>query len=202
MTLSDNEIKLAVMDLVIASNNIFKVNEIKAILQDKFDRIYSLFDKGIDIDIEEKGRTFYANALIKAKAVYDIVGIPVIADDSGLCVKALNNQPGIYSARFAGFPCNDEANNDKLLRELAAHNDRSAEFVSEVVLYLSPDDIRSGKGKVSGIILSEGKGRGGFGYDPLFYSLDLKKTFAEASPSEKNAVSHRARALMDLLSRL
>lgn len=190
------------MDLIIASNNKHKVKEIQTILKGKFNNIYSLQDKGIDIEIDETGDTFYANALIKAKAIYDLTGLPVIADDSGLCVKALNGAPGVISARFAGYPCNDKANNLKLLQELAPYKDRSAYFVSEVVLYINNERIVSGKGVVDGLILFEEKGAGGFGYDPLFYCYELNKTFAEADQDDKNRVSHRARALADLVSKI
>ena len=190
------------MDLLIASNNKFKVREIKEILKDKFSNIYSLEEKGIDIEINEIGKTFYANALIKAETIAILTSMPVIADDSGLCVDALEGDPGIYSARYAGYPCDDKANNEKLLLELADYEDRNAEFVSEVVLYINSRKILSGKGEVKGHILKEYRGSEGFGYDPLFFSLELGKTFGEATMSEKNTISHRARALADLVSKL
>jgi len=189
------------MDLIIASNNKHKVSEIKEILKGKFKNIYSLDEKGIDIEIEENGETFYDNALIKAKAIYDITGMPVIADDSGLSVDSLGGDPGVYSARYAGYPCNDINNNEKLLGNLV-DKDRTAHFISEVVLYISPGRIISGKGTVDGEILFEGRGTGGFGYDPLFYCPEIGKTFAEATSYEKNSVSHRARALNDLIKKL
>ena len=190
------------MDLVIASNNNHKVSEIKSILKGKFDNIYSLSDKGINIEIDETGTTFYDNALIKAETIAKLVGMPVIADDSGLSVNALNGEPGVYSARYAGYPCDDKANNDKLIKELSIYSDRSAEFISEVVLYIDSNNIVSGKGTIKGEILFEGRGDGGFGYDPLFYCYELNMTFAEATLDDKNKVSHRARALADLISKL
>ncbi|MGI6701429.1 MAG: RdgB/HAM1 family non-canonical purine NTP pyrophosphatase [Christensenellales bacterium] len=189
------------MDLIIASNNKHKVDEIKDLLKHKFDNIYSLSEKGIDIEIDETGSTFYENALIKAKAVYDITSTPVIADDSGLMVDALNGAPGVMSARYAGYPCNDFNNNRKLLNALEG-KPRGAKFVSEVVLYYSPDNIVTGRGEVMGEILYEERGEGGFGYDPLFYCYELKKTFAQADFREKNSVSHRARAVMALIDKL
>lgn len=189
------------MDLIIASNNLFKIQEIKSILGDRFDNIYSLNEKGIDIEIEETGNTFYENALIKAKAIYDMTKMPVIADDSGLSVNALDGKPGVYSARYAGYPCNDDRNNMKLLKELSKYNDRTAKFQSVVVLY-EEGKIFSGEGVIEGEILFEERGNGGFGYDPLFYCYELEKTFAQAKPYEKNKVSHRARALKDLISKL
>lgn len=190
------------MDLIIASNNAHKIKEIKTILSGVFTNIYSLKEKGIDIEIEESGDTFYDNALIKAKAIYDLTGVPALADDSGLEVSYLNGAPGVYSARYAGEPCNDHKNNEKLKEALKGISDRRARFVSEVVLYASPERIISGKGAVNGVMLEEEKGDGGFGYDPLFYCLELGKTFAEASAQEKNSVSHRSRALNDLAGKL
>jgi XTP/dITP diphosphohydrolase len=190
------------MDLIIASNNTHKVQEIKTILSGIFDNIYSLKDKGIDIEIEESGETFYDNALIKAKAIYELTGIPALADDSGLEVSYLNGAPGVYSARYAGEPCNDKNNNEKLKEALKGIADRRARFVSEVVLYASPERIVSGKGAVQGVMLEQERGEGGFGYDPLFYCLELGKTFAETTAEEKNSVSHRSRALRDLAAKL
>ena len=195
------------MIAVVASNNAHKIVEIKSYLKGHFDDIKSLKDMGINIEIEENGNSFLENSLIKARAISNLTHLPAIADDSGLCVDSLNGEPGIYSARYAGEPCNDENNNDKLLKVLSEKglNDekqRTAHYTSVVVLVYPDGSYKYGEGKVEGTILHERKGNGGFGYDPLFYCYELKKTFAEITLEEKNTVSHRARALDDLLKKL
>ena len=195
------------MDAIVATNNQHKLNEIRAYLQGKFDNIYSLKDVGINIDIEETGTTFLENSLIKASTISKLTGKVAIADDSGLCVDALNGEPGVYSARFAGDPCNDENNNQKLLKVLkdknvSSYEDRSAHYTSVIVIYYPDGHYVSGEGKVDGHILNEYVGNGGFGYDPLFYCDEIKKTFAQITMEEKNKVSHRARALEDVLKKL
>ncbi len=193
---------------VLASHNAHKLAEIRAILADEFDKVLSLKDIGVDVDIDETGTTFEQNAYIKAKAIADLLpGYAVVADDSGLCVPCLGGAPGVYSARYAGEVCDDHANNRLLLsnlheREKTLPRDRTAYFVSAVVL-LFPDGRKVvGTGRVDGAILDEYRGDGGFGYDPLFLCTELNKTFAEASPAEKNSVSHRARALSELKRKL
>lgn len=195
------------MIAVVASNNKNKVVEIKSFLSDIFEDVKSLKEMNIDIEIEENGSTFFENALIKAKAIAQITNMPAIADDSGLCVDILNGAPGVFSARYAGEPCNDENNNQKLLKVLEekkalTKEDRNAHFTSCVVLYYPDGTYYFGEGKVDGTILFKYQGNGGFGYDPLFYSYELNKTFAEITLDEKNTVSHRARALTDLISKL
>lgn len=190
------------MELVIASNNKNKVREITQILGNFFDRMYSLKDLGIDIEIEETGATFYENALIKAKAVSERTGMAALSDDSGLEVIALGGAPGVYSARYAGTDGDDAANNALLLENMEYTDDRRARFVSCVVLYFPDGQVISAEGETAGEILREKQGENGFGYDPLFYSLDLKKSFGESSAEEKNGVSHRARALMALKAKL
>ncbi len=193
---------------LLASHNAHKLAEIRAILADEFDKVLSLKDIGVDVDIDETGTTFEQNAYIKAKAIADLLpGYAVVADDSGLCVPCLGGAPGVYSARYAGEVCDDHANNRLLLsnlheREKTLPRDRTAYFVSAVVL-LFPDGRKVvGTGRVDGAILDEYRGDGGFGYDPLFLCTELNKTFAEASPAEKNSVSHRARALSELKRKL
>ena len=193
---------------VLASHNAHKLAEIRAILADEFDKVLSLKDVGIEIDIDETGTTFEQNAYIKAKAIADLLpGYAVVADDSGLCVPCLNGEPGVYSARYAGEVCDDHANNRLLLhnlheREKTLPRDRNAYFVSAVVLLFPDGRYISGEGRVDGTILDEYRGKGGFGYDPLFLCTELNKTFAEATASEKNSVSHRARALAELKRKL
>lgn len=185
-------------DLIIASNNKNKIREIKAIFTGIFENVYSLADKGIDIEIEETGSTFIENATIKAKTISDMTGMVTLADDSGLEVLALNGEPGVYSARYAGEPCDDEANNTKLLDVMKDITDRRAKFTSAVVLYFPDGKVLSATGSTDGTILYKGEGNGGFGYDPLFMSSELCKTFGIATAEEKNQISHRARALENL----
>ena len=193
---------------VLASHNAHKLAEIRAILADEFDKVLSLKDVGIEVDIDETGTTFEQNAYIKAKAIADLLpGYAVVADDSGLCVPCLNGEPGVYSARYAGEVCDDHANNRLLLhnlheREKTLPRDRNAYFVSAVVLLFPNGRYISGEGRVDGTILDEYRGNGGFGYDPLFLCTELNKTFAEATAGEKNSVSHRARALAELKRKL
>ncbi|MFC5402124.1 RdgB/HAM1 family non-canonical purine NTP pyrophosphatase [Cohnella soli] len=166
-------------------------------------------------DIEETGTTFAENAFLKAKETADIVGIPVLADDSGLCVDELGGAPGVYSARYAGEGAKDADNNAKLLRELlqlkgagsAAETGggpetlSAARFKCALVLYDPADGSRiDAEGFVEGAILREARGEGGFGYDPLFWLASHGKSMAELTPAEKNAISHRGKALRALLS--
>ncbi len=186
--------------LLIASNNAHKIEEIKSILGGKFEEILSLKQVGCNIEPDENGETFYDNALIKAREIALATGYVTISDDSGIVVPALGGAPGVHSARYSDA-CTDEENNKKLLRELAG-KDRKAKFVSSVVLYVSDDEIYSGMGEAHGVVMEEYHGNGGFGYDPLFFSNDLGKTYAEATSEEKNAISHRKRALEELLLKL
>ena len=196
------------MKLLIASNNKHKIEEIKAVLQGKFESITSLAEEGIVCDPDETGETFYENALIKAQAVAKFTDKVILADDTGLCVNALNGRPGVYSARYADkLPFGEKghdsaANRRKLLTELQGISDRTAYFQSVVVLLYPDGKIVTGQGRVDGRIVDEEIGANGFGYDCIFYSTELHKTFAEASTTEKLTVSHRSRALRDLLSKL
>ena len=187
--------------LVIASANKGKLKEIKEILGDKYD-VVSMADVGFDADIEENGSSFEENALIKAKAVSDRLGVAALADDSGLCVAALDGAPGIYSARFSGKHGDDKANRRALLEKLDGITDRSAKFRCAVCLYFPDGSYLLTNGETCGSILEEERGNNGFGYDCLFFSRDLNKPFGEASDAEKNSVSHRYRALCDLLRKL
>lgn len=149
--------------------------------------------------VDETGTTFAENAILKAKALYDIVKQPVIADDSGLMVTALDGAPGVYSARYAGVDATDEMNRQHLLKNLAHIENRQASFISVIALVENNDTITTYEGTVSGTIINVARGENGFGYDCLFLSDELNKTFAEASITEKNTVSHRARAIQKLL---
>ena len=196
------------MELLIASNNKHKIDEIKTVLEGKFDKITTLDEEGIVCDPDETGETFYENALIKARAVAKYTTKAVLADDTGLCVTALNGRPGVHSARYSSeFPFVEKghdsaANRRKVLSELKNATERSAYFQTVVVLLFPDGKIVTGEGKVEGIILENEQGANGFGYDCIFYSTELNKTFAEATTAEKLTVSHRSRALRNLLSKL
>lgn len=192
--------------IILASNNMHKVKEIKELLKDLNVKVSSLKEENIDIDIVEDGITFEENAKKKAKGIAKYLkgkGVEefiVMADDSGIEVDYLNGQPGIYSARYAGEHGNDEKNNLKLLHELKGvpKEKRGAQFVCQIVLVDSKENVLSVRGEVRGIILDELKGKGGFGYDPIFYYEPMKKSFDEMTSEEKNLVSHRGRALEKL----
>ena len=180
--------------LMLATGNAHKVTELKAMLGDRFD-VMSMKDAGIDSEPEENGATFEENALIKARALMEIAHCACLADDSGLEVDALDGRPGVYSARFAGVHGDDKANNRKLLELMAGVEDRGCGFASAVALCRPGHEELVVRGVCRGTLLYEERGNGGFGYDPLFLSDELGKTFAEANAEEKNAVSHRARAI-------
>lgn len=185
---------------VLASNNKHKIEEFKRMFPDK--DIVSMAEVGFVDEIDENGKTFLENSLIKARAVSKYLkkkGIVanVIADDSGLCVDALGGAPGIHSARYAKEH-DDRANRRKLLDNLHGESNRSAHFVCVIVKVFPNGTYVSVEGKTFGKILEKEVGENGFGYDPLFFSDDLKKTFAEATGDEKNSVSHRGRAIEKL----
>jgi len=184
--------------IVVASGNAGKIAEIRAIF--KGAEIVTMGELGFDGDIEETGLTFKENALIKAETVAKRFKLPALADDSGLCVDALNGAPGIYSARYSG---NGPAANRKLLLEnMKEITDRRAHFESAVCLYMPDGTVFFGEGKTYGKVLYEETGDKGFGYDSLFFSDDLQTSFGLADENSKNSVSHRFRALEDLKSKL
>lgn len=190
------------MKLAIATNNAHKLQEIRAIFSGQFDELLSLKDLGIDVDVEETGTTLEENALLKARTIQAICHIPTLADDTGLMVDALGGAPGVYSARYAGEEHNDASNRALLLKNLQNEQNRNAHFATVIAIVYPSGDFITSKGRVEGEILREERGNEGFGYDSLFYSYELKKTFAEASQEEKNSVSHRGRALRAMLEKL
>lgn len=190
------------MKLAIATNNAHKLQEIRAILSGQFDELLSLKDLGIDVDVEETGTTLEENALLKARTIEALCHMPTLADDTGLMVDALNGAPGVYSARYAGEEHNDANNRALLLKNLSSEDNRKAHFATVIAIVYPNGDFITSKGRVEGEILREERGSEGFGYDSLFYSDELKKTFAEASQEEKNSVSHRGRALRAMLEKL
>ncbi len=186
------------MKIIIASNNQGKIKEFKELLGDRYE-IFSMREVGLYDDIIENGTTFLQNATIKAEYVYKKTGITVIADDSGLCVESLNGEPGVFSARYAGENATMEDNKKLLLNNLQG-KDRKAYFTTCLVML--GDKKIVAYGKTEGEILFKEEGTNGFGYDGLFYSYDLKKSFGIATEQEKNLVSHRSRAIKNLIEQL
>lgn len=183
--------------LVLASHNLKKTGELRAILAPLGFELLSLADfPGAPVP-EENGATFEENAVIKARSAVAHTGVAAIADDSGLAVAALGGEPGVWSARYAGEDADDDANNRLLLKRLAdvPPERRNAAFVSVVAVALPDGTVRTYRGEAEGVILAAPRGNAGFGYDPLFLSNDLGVTFAEADADAKNRISHRGRAL-------
>ncbi len=185
--------------IVLASGNKHKLREIREILCDY--EIVSCHDLGFYDEVEETGTTFYENAFIKAKAVYDRFKLPTLADDSGICVFALDDAPGIYSARYSPEGT-DESNRRFLLENMKDKADRRARFVCCLVLIKEDGEIVTTTGETHGELLYEESGENGFGYDPIFYSLDLKNSLGIADAESKNSISHRGRALRALKEKL
>ena len=181
------------MRLVVASGNKNKLREIAEIFTDF--EVVSQKEMGFDEDVEETGKTFAENALIKARAASKALGMVALADDSGICVDALDGAPGVYSARYCGHHGSDKENRDLLLKNLEGVGNRSAYFQSAIALVYPDGKELLAEGRTNGVILTEEVGEGGFGYDCIFFSDDLQKSFGVASAEEKNAVSHRFRAL-------
>lgn len=187
--------------VIIASGNKGKLKEFKELMADLPVEVKSLADYPEIGDIEENGASFAENAYIKAKAVFDATGCLCIADDSGLEVDALGGEPGIYSARYAGAEKDDAANNAKLLAALAEvpEEERGAQFHCAIVAIDQNGKRYDAEGIVRGVILREQRGDNGFGYDPLFYVPEFDKTTAELSMDEKNAISHRGKAVRQIV---
>jgi XTP/dITP diphosphohydrolase len=191
------------MKLVLASNNQKKLLELSAVLAPRGFELIPQGELGVP-EAEEPHFTFVENALAKARHAARITGLPALADDSGLCVAALEGAPGVHSARYAGEPKSDARNNERLLAELANATDRRAHYVAVIVFVRHADDPQPviAEGEWHGEILSVPRGEGGFGYDPLFLVPELDQTAAEIDPAVKNRRSHRGHALAKLLDRL
>ena len=181
--------------LVLASKNKKKLVEMNDILSHLGIEVCSEEEAGVDVDVEETGTTFEENSLLKARAVMEASGMPAIADDSGLCVDALNGAPGVYSARYGGEGLDDVGRYRLLLENMKGQMPRTAKFVSVITCCFPNGDVISARGECPGTIAFAPMGEGGFGYDPVFFVPQLKKTFSQLSPEEKNAISHRGRAL-------
>ena len=191
------------MKIVIATKNEGKVREFRKLLQPLGYEPVSLRDENIDAEINEDGDTFEENAHIKAREIYKLTGLPVIADDSGLEVEFLGGAPGIYSARYAGEGATDEEKNQKLLDEMQGVDTplRNAKFVCALYCILDDKKEYCVTGTLEGFIGEEPKGEHGFGYDPIFM-IDEDTSLAEVGEEEKNKISHRANAMRKLLEEL
>ena len=182
--------------LVVASNNNHKIEEIKSILANRFE-LLSMEEIGFTEEIIENGTTFIENAFIKARTIHQKYNCNCFADDSGLVIEALNNEPGVYSARYAGEPVNHDKNIDKVLEKMQGITNRTAKFVTVIALILNGEEFYF-EGEVMGTITTERSGEKGFGYDPIFKPNGFNVTFAEMNEKQKNAISHRARALAQM----
>ena len=190
------------MKLIIASNNAHKLTEMKAILSPFFDDVQSMREAGIEHETVEDGTTFMENAVKKARELAEISGQAAIADDSGICVDALGGAPGIYSARFSGVHGDDKANNRLLLEKLEGVENRAAHYTCAIALCWPDGKMLTAEDYLFGEIAHDEKGTGGFGYDPLFLLPERGLRTAELGPGEKNAISHRGKALRKLVKLL
>jgi XTP/dITP diphosphohydrolase len=189
------------MKIIIATKNKGKFKEFKDLLNKMNMEAVSLLDLNYEKEIIEDGSTFIENAFIKARTIADEYNLPVLSDDSGLEVKVLNNEPGIYSARYAGTDCIDESNNDLLLENLKPYQNlkqRAARYVCAIALVVPGGQDYSAIGYCDGFIAFERKGNNGFGYDPIFYVEQYDKHMAEITLDEKHQISHRAQAFKEL----
>lgn len=190
------------MKLIIASNNAHKLKEMKEILSPFFDDVQSMREAGIEHETVEDGATFMENAVKKARELAEISGQAAIADDSGICVDALDGAPGIYSARFSGVHGDDKANNRLLLEKLEGVENRAAHYTCAIALCWPDGRMLTAEDYLFGEIAHDEKGTGGFGYDPLFLLPERGVRTAELGPGEKNAISHRGKALRRLVKLL
>lgn len=184
------------MKIIAATKNKNKLREFGEIL--KGFEIISQEEAGLDIEVEETGSTFEENSMLKARAIYEASRLPAIADDSGLVVDALGGEPGVYSARYGGEGLDDKGRVELLLKNMkeVPKEERTARFVCAITL-VDGDRVITARGECEGVITYEPSGENGFGYDPVFFVQEYNKTLAEATPEEKNAISHRGKALRD-----
>lgn len=190
------------MKFVLATQNQGKVREMRAILSRLGIEVISAAEAGVHLDVEETGTTFAENAFLKAQAVCQAAGLPAIADDSGLCVDALNGGPGVYSARYGGEGLDDKGRCMLLLQNMRGQTTRAAHFACAICCAFPNGDTVTAEGRCGGTIAFAPMGTDGFGYDPLFFVPDKAKTFAQLTAEEKNEISHRGRALADFAAKL
>lgn len=186
--------------MIFATGNMGKLREIKDILGDIGEEIISMKEAGIDVDIEENGTTFEENAIIKAKAIMEMTGQMVLADDSGLEVDALNKEPGIYSARYLGTDTPYEVKNQNIIDRLEGveGDARSARFVCAIAAAFPDGEVIVTRGTIEGVIAKEPAGTNGFGYDPIVYVPEYGMTTGQMEPEAKNKISHRGKALEEM----
>lgn len=190
------------MKFVLATQNKKKLGELSAILSALGVEIVSEDELGVCIEVEENGETFYENSLLKAKAVMEATGLPAIADDSGLCVDAMNGGPGVYSARFGGEGLDDKGRYMLLLQMMQGMGDRKAHFHCTITCAFPNGDIISADGDCQGTIAYAPMGDDGFGYNPVFFVPEYRKTFAQMTIDERAAISHRGKALREFKDKL
>ena len=190
------------MKFVLATQNPKKLKEMDMILKTLGVEVVSEAELGLTLEVEETGETFEANARLKAKAVMEATGLPAIADDSGLCVDALGGAPGVYSARYGGEGLDDAGRYQLLLNALRGQTNRAAHFHTTIVCAFPNGDELVVDGDCAGTIAFVPMGEGGFGYDPVFFVPELRKTFSQLTAEEKAAISHRGKALRELKSAL
>lgn len=187
---------------VLASHNPGKIKEMSAILAQFGVEVVSPKDLGITVDVEETGVTFAENAMLKAKAICAAAGLPAIADDSGLCVDALNGGPGVYSARYGGEGLDDKGRYMLLLNSMRGQTTRAAHFACAIACAFPNGDELTAEGQCHGTIAFAPMGEGGFGYDPVFFVPEKAKTFSQLTAEEKNEISHRGKALEAFVKKL
>lgn len=190
------------MKFVLATHNPGKLKEMGDILARFGVEVVSPRDLGITVDVEETGTTFAENAMLKAKAICASAKLPAIADDSGLCVDALNGGPGVYSARYGGEGLDDKGRYMLLLNSMRGQPTRAAHFACAIACVFPNGDELTAEGRCDGTIAFAPMGEGGFGYDPVFFVPELKKTFGQLTTEEKSAISHRGRALAVFVEKL
>ena len=190
------------MKLVLASKNQKKLKELRDILSAQGVEVVSEAEVGVDVDVEETGTTFAENAYLKAHAVMEATGLPAVADDSGLCVDALNGAPGGYSARYGGPELDDVGRYRLLLENMRGQLDRRCKFVSAICCCFPDGSKVEAEGECAGTLAYAPRGEDGFGYDPIFFLPEQKKTFAQLGAEEKNAISHRGKALADFREKM
>ena len=183
------------MKFVLATHNPKKLAEMSAILSQFGVEVVSPKDLGITVDVEETGTTFAENAMLKARAICEAANLPAIADDSGLCVDALNGAPGVYSARYGGEGLDDVGRYRLLLENLKGQPTRSAHFTCSIACAFPNGDTITAEDYAQGTIAYAPQGEGGFGYDPIFFYPPMKKTFGQLTAEEKHSISHRGKAL-------
>ena len=190
------------MKYVLATHNPGKLKEMGDILARFGVEVVSPKDLGLTVDVEETGTTFAENAMLKAKAICAAAGLPAIADDSGLCVDALNGGPGVYSARYGGEGLDDRGRYMLLLNNMRGQTTRAAHFACAIACAFPNGDTLTAQGRCDGTIAFAPMGEGGFGYDPVFFVPEKAKTFGQLTAEEKSAISHRGRALESFAAKL